>query len=264
MTTTNGTVRSADGTTIAYERVGEGPAVMLVDAAGQFRGSSQMRDLATRLAGELTVYCYDRRGRGESTDTAPYAVDREVEDLHALVEAAGGSAAVYGHSSGAVLALHAAAAGVAIPSLVLLEPPVELDAPPVPDGKPELSTEVEELVAAGRRGDAFLHVLRSVGVPEEIVEQMRQGPNWPDFQALAHTLAYDPRITATMTEERLRKVDAPTLVVNSKATDDRLMAWGRRVADTVQNGTHRALPGEWHGVAPDDLAPVIAEHVKEA
>lgn len=261
MTTTYGTVRSADGTTIAYERVGEGPALILVDAAGQFRGTAQMRDLAAHLAGGLTVYCYDRRGRGESTDTAPYAVDREVEDLRALVEVAGGSASVHGFSSGAVLALHVAAAGVAIPRLVLLEPPVDLDAEPPPGGVPDLSREVEELVAAGRRGDAFLHYLRSIGMPAELVEQTRQSPNWSDFQALAHTLAYDPRITSAMTEDLLRTVDVPALVVNSTGTDERLLAWGRRVADTVKKGIHRALPGEWHGVAPDVLAPAVADHV---
>lgn len=259
MTTTE-TVRSDDGTTIAYERTGSGPAVILVDAAGNFRGTGLMRDLASHLAGELTAYCYDRRGRGESTDTAPYAVAREVEDLRALVAAAGGTAAVCGFSSGAALALHAAAAEPGIRHLVLLDPAVDLDEPPEP-GTPQLAAEVEELVAAGRSGDAYLHFLRSIEVPDEIVEQITQSPVWPELEALAYTLAYDPRITSTVTPELLRGLDTPTLVVNSAGSDERLLHWGERVARELPNGTYKTLPGEWHMVPPDVLAPALVEHV---
>jgi pimeloyl-ACP methyl ester carboxylesterase len=129
------TVRSADGTSIAFSQVGTGPALVLVDAAAGFRGFGPMGPLAVELAPEFTVFTYDRRGRGESTDTPPYAVEREVEDLQALIEAAGGSACVYGFSSGAVLALRAAADGLPIEKLALMEPPLELDekAPPEQD-----------------------------------------------------------------------------------------------------------------------------------
>jgi pimeloyl-ACP methyl ester carboxylesterase len=126
-------VRSADGTSIAFSRIGTGPELILVDAAAGFRGFGPMGALAAALAPEFTVFTYDRRGRGESADTPPYAVEREVEDLHALIEAAGGSACVYGFSSGAVLALRAAADGLAIEKLALMEPPLELDESVPPD-----------------------------------------------------------------------------------------------------------------------------------
>ncbi|MEU6646528.1 alpha/beta hydrolase [Saccharomonospora sp. NPDC046836] len=260
-TTSTGTVRSADGTTIAYERAGEGPAVILIDAAGHFRGTGLQRALAEQLTGELTVYCYDRRGRGESTDTPPYAVEREVDDLQALIEVAGGSAALHGFSSGAVLAVHAAAAGLPIPAISLLEPPVELHGDV---GLPALATEVTELVTAGRRADAYLHYLRSIGVPDEFIERTPDSPVWQQLQALAHTLAYDPQITATMTDRIARTVTTPALVVNSAATDERLSTWGRELAAALPNATHRTLPGEWHGVSPADLAPVLVHHVLAA
>lgn len=272
------TVRSADGTTIAYERTGSGPAVVLVDPAGHFRGYGPMRELAARLAGELTVYCYDRRGRGESGDAPAYAVEREVDDLRALIEVAGGSASVHGFSSGAVLALHAAAAGVPIPRLVLLEPPLELGEPEQPerpeqpeqperpaqppDGDaPDLAAEVAELLAAGRRGEAYLHVNRSIGVPEEMLAGIEKDPAWPQLRALAHTFLYDLEITATLTADRVGSIGTPGLVVNSAGTDERLLAWGRGVADALPRGSHRTLPGEWHGVSADVLAPVLADFV---
>jgi pimeloyl-ACP methyl ester carboxylesterase len=160
---TAGKARSADGTTIAFERTGTGPALILVDAALGFRGFGPMGELAGLLAGDFTVVTYDRRGRGESTDTPPYVVDREVDDLAALIEEAGGSAFVYGFSSGAVLGLHAAARGLPIPKLALLEPPIPLDDQPE---EGDLRAEVAEMVAAGRRGDAVEHFNRSIGVPE--------------------------------------------------------------------------------------------------
>src|SRR5918996_3561530 len=124
---TTSTVRSEDGTSIAYERIGTGPPLVIVDAALGFRGFGPMGELAGLLAGDFMVVTYDRRGRGESTDTPPYAVEREVEDLAALIAAAGGSAFVYGFSSGAVLGLHAAARGLPITKLALLEPPLGVD-----------------------------------------------------------------------------------------------------------------------------------------
>jgi pimeloyl-ACP methyl ester carboxylesterase len=147
--TTGRTVRSADGTSIAFSQIGTGRALILVDAAAGFRGFGPMGPLATALVPEFTVFTYDRRGRDETTDTPPYAVEHEVEDLQALTEAAGGSACVYGFSSGAVLALRAAADGLPIEKLALMEPPLELDEQASPER--DLGAEVAELVAAGRR-----------------------------------------------------------------------------------------------------------------
>lgn len=250
-------VTSSDGTSIAFERAGTGPALILVDAAGCFRGFGPMGPLAALLASEFTVFTYDRRGRGDSTDTLPYAVDREVEDLQAIIDAAGGSAFVYGFSSGAVLALHAAAHGLAITKLALLEPPLPVDDQPRPE--PDLGAEVAELVAAGRRGDAVEHFQTSIGVPAEMVAGMRQAPFWPALEAIAHTLVYDTIITRSLPVARLAAITTPTLVIQSEQSDGRLRNWAEGISDTLPNARHRTLKGEWHGVPSEDIAPVLAE-----
>lgn len=254
-------VRSADGTSIAFSPIGSGPALILVDAAAGFRGFGPMGPVAVALATEFTVITYDRRGRGESTDTLPYAVEREVEDLQALIEAAGGSASVYGFSSGAVLALHAAAHGLAIDKLALMEPPLELDEQVPPDT--ELGAEVAELVGQGRRGDAVEHFNRSIGVPEEMIAGLRQAPFWPTLEALAHTLVYDTVITTSLPPARLPAITTPTLVLASESSDERLLGWARGVAHALPNGSLRTLKGEWHGVPVEDLAPVLTEFFGE-
>lgn len=252
------TVTSSDGTTIAYSRAGTGPALVLVDAASCFRGFGPTVPLAAELASHFTVYHYDRRGRGESTDTLPYAVEREIDDLRAVIDAAGGSAFVYGFSSGAVLALHAAASGLTIPKLALMEPPLELGDEPSAEPDP-LRTEVAELVAAGRRGDAVEHFNASIGVPAEMTAGMREAPFWPALEAHAHTLVYDLIVTSSLPAGRLSDIAVPTLVIDSEGSDSGLHEWAQGVAGALPNATHRSLPGEWHGVAPDVLATVIAE-----
>ncbi len=238
---------STDGTTIAYEQVGTGPALVMVDPASGFHGFRPTEPLIPLLAERFTVFTYDRRGRGDSGDTLPYAVDREVEDLRSVIAAAGGSAYVFGFSSGAALALHAAGPGVL--GLALLEPPVDFEAPPSP-----LGAEVTELVAAGRRGEAMEHFNRSIGVPEELIEGLRQAPFWPGLEALAHTLVYDTLVTDSLTPQRVAAIEIPTLVVNSEGSDERLVRWSREVAAALPNGRHRSLPGEWHLVDPKLLA----------
>lgn len=250
------TVQSRDGTTIGYTSIGEGPPVVLVDPAGGFRGFGLLTPLAEQLASDFTAITYDRRGRGESGDTLPYAVEREVEDLAVIIEVAGGSALVYGFSSSAILALWAAADGLPIDRLALLEPPLAFE--PEPDGE-DLGAEVAELVAAGRRGDAFMHFNRTIGVPEEFLEGMRDAPWWPAAEGLAHTLVYDTRISAGFDVARLASIITPTLVVDSTASDERLHSWAAAAADALPNAVHRTLEGEWHGVAPEILAPVMRD-----
>src|SRR6478752_4591282 len=170
------TVPSGDGTTIAYDRSGDGPPLILVSGAMGTRAHAA--DLAVQLATTFTVFAYDRRGRGDSGDTQPYAVEREIEDLHAVIGAAGGSAFIYGHSSGAVLSLRAAAAGLAIPKLALHEPPVIVDdsRPPVAD---DLVDNLDALIAAGKPDDAVAYFLTdSVGMPAQAIPAMRQNPSW--------------------------------------------------------------------------------------
>src|SRR6266702_8825377 len=195
-----GRVMSSDGTSIASERVGTGPAVILVDAAGNFRGFSPMPQLAEARSEHFTVFTYDRRGKGASTDTLPYAVDRELEDLQALIDLAGGRAFVHGFSSGAILALLAAERGIGIVRLSMLEPPLRVDAtPPSPSG---ISGEVAKLIITGQRGEAYEHWLNGIGVPAEMIAGMRESPLWPALEATAHTLIYDSLIPGSLPPDR--------------------------------------------------------------
>jgi pimeloyl-ACP methyl ester carboxylesterase len=249
-------VTSRDGTSIAFDRIGSGPAFILVDAAAGFRGFGPMVPLAEAVAPNFTAITYDRRGRGQSTDTLPYAVDREVEDLEALIEAAGGFAFVHGFSSGAVLALHAAAKGLSIRKMTLLEPPVLLPGEP-PDL--ELEKELSKLVADGRRGDAVEHFNRSIGVPDEYLVGMRDAPYWPTLEALAHTLVYDSIITRSLDIEKLSTGTTPTVVIDSGASDNRFGTWADALIANLANAERRTLPGEWHGVSTEVLAPALTE-----
>jgi pimeloyl-ACP methyl ester carboxylesterase len=253
---TPGSVRSADGTTIAFERSGSGPALILVDAAGGYREFGPMRSLASVLAADFTVYAYDRRGRGESGDTPPYAVEREVEDLAALIDDAGGSAFVHAYSSGGLLALHAAASGLAIPKLALMEPPINATEEERSAGL-RLMAELTELLEAGRRGDAAEHFNRSIGVPAEMIEGMRQAPFWPAFEAAAHTLVYDCVLGSATSLELLSAVKVPTLVLDSQGSSEDLTGFASAIVAALPNGSHRSLPGEWHGVSEEVLAPEL-------
>ena len=250
----HGIVRSADGTGIAFDRSGSGPALVMVDPALGYSGFDNIRGLGALLAKEFTVYTYDRRGRGRSGDTQPYAVPREVEDLDAVIAHAGGSAFVYGFSSGGLLALHAAASGLAIEKLALLEPPVRGESEP-PDTA--FCEEIAALVASGRRAQAVERFMTSIGVPAEVLEQM--APVRPALEAVAHTLVYDCELSNATSLELLRSVPTPTLVLDSQASSDDLTGGTAVIATALPNGTRRSLPGGWHGVPEDDLAPVLSE-----
>jgi len=253
-------VISADGTSIAFERTGAGPALIVVDAAGNYRDFRPLRAPVELLAADFTIYVYDRRGRGASTDTAPYAVEREIDDLAALIAEAGGSAHVYGMSSGCLLALHAAAAGLPIPRLALFEPPIQPDQ--ASTGESELTAELARLVAAGRRRDAVEFFHRGIGVPEEIIAGMTPAV-WAALEAVAQTLVYDCRLSDAISLRLIGSVTAPTLVVNSQASGDELTGMAATVAEALPNGSHRSLAGAWHGGVPDEtLAPVLAEFLR--
>ena len=256
-------VASKDGTTIAFDRSGAGRPVILVGGALSDRSAAV--PLAAILAPRFTVFAYDRRGRGDSGDTPPYAVVREVEDLDALIAEAGGSACVFGHSSGAVLALEAAARGLSITKLALYEPPFIVD-----DSRPALPgdyvTRLTELTSSGRPGDAVeLFLTKGVAVPIDIVAQMRSSPMWPTMEGLAHTLAYDGAIMgdsmsgSPLPIERWASVTAPTLVLDGGASP----SWARNavqaLADVLPDVRRRSLEEQDHGPAPEVLAPVLGE-----
>ena len=262
------TVTSRDGTTIAFDRSGEGPALIMVGGAFSYRAINPpaTQTAAPATPPRFTVYSYDRRGRGESGDTAPYAVEREVEDLAALIDDAGGSAFVYGHSSGAVLTLEAARLlPTKITKLALYEPPffVNDSRPPVPK---DYVAHLDELIAAGQRGDAVEYFMtKAVGMPSEAVAPMRDDPTWPALEAVAHTLPYDNAImgdTMSGSPEPLRRwasIAIPTLVMDGGASP----TWQRNavqaLVDVLPNAWRRTFEGYAHGVPVEVLMPVLEE-----
>jgi pimeloyl-ACP methyl ester carboxylesterase len=255
--TTSGTVRSADGTVIAYERIGQGPALILIDAAAHYRGFTSFAGLIDLLTPTLTVYHYDRRGRGSSTDTQPYAVERELDDLAALIEAAGGSANVYAFSSGGLLALHAAMAGLSIARMALLEPPIELNQDR--SAQRLFTEELTNLLAAGQPERALEFYLTGIGVPDEIVEGMRGSASWAAMESVAPTLVYDSLISEAISFDLLASVTVPTLVLHSEGSSDDLSGMAATVAGALPRGLHRSLAGEWHGVSDQVLAPALID-----
>jgi pimeloyl-ACP methyl ester carboxylesterase len=256
------TVRSADGTTIAYETVGTGPALVLI--GGSFcdrRAPPSGTPLAALLADRFTVYSYDRRGRGDSTDRQPYATEREIDDLAAVVKAAGGEVFVFGNSSGSFIGLDAAAVGVAISKLACYEPPVILDASRA-SAMIGVASELAEASAANRRAEAVeLYMTRVMQMPAPAFEQMRKSPMFGGLQALAHTLSYDLLFTARG-PARLAvaaSVRCPTLVMNGSASPPWMRKAIERLAGAIPGGRHRTLEGQTHAV---DIA-IIARALEE-
>jgi len=257
-----GTVRSKDGTTIAFDVWGDGQPLIVVDGATAYRGVNLTNaEVGQLLREEFRVYVYDRRGRGESTDTAPYAVQREIEDLAALIDHAGTPAVVFGWSSGAVLALDAAAAGLPISRLALFEPPFVVDdsRPPRPA---DYVQRLDDAVAGGRPGDAVeLFLTVAAGMPAEAVPGMRQSPFWPALEAVAHTIAYDGRIMGTtmsgapLPRDRWAAVTVPILVMHGTGTEPWLIAAARALAELLPTASLQAVEGQQHSAAADVLAP---------
>jgi pimeloyl-ACP methyl ester carboxylesterase len=216
--------------------------------------------LAELLAEHFTVFNYDRRGRGDSGDASPYAVEREVEDLDAVIEAGGGSAFVYGTSSGGALALEAAASGLAITKLALWEPPFSLDESSRP---PQDQVErYNEMISAGRRGDAVEYFMtKVVGLSSEFVAHAKNAPFWQAQEALAHTLAYDATIMGdySLPVERAASVTAPTLVMAGGESFPFMRETAQALADVIPDAQRRILEGQEHNVDPSALAPVLVE-----
>lgn len=256
--------RSADGTTIAYTRYGDGPPLILADGAMCHRSFGPMTKLGSLLARDFTVYTYDRRGRGESGDTAPYAVEREVEDLAALIAAAGGSAGICGVSSGAALALEAAKHLPGITKLVLYEAPFIVDSTrtPMPEGYLE---GLQGLIAAGRRGDAVKMFLSFVGVPGAVLRLMRVMPAWRKMTAVAPTLPYDISIVkghqrgVPLDPAEFSAVTIPVCVLAGGKSPDWMRNGNRSLAEALRSGQHRVLPGQTHMVKAPVVAPVVRE-----
>lgn len=254
--TAHGVIESADGTPIAWTQLGSGPDLVMVHCVGVSRATTPQRDLPRALAEHFTVWTYDRRGKGESGTASAYAVEREIEDLSAVIGLGAGQATVYGFSSGATLALIAAEAGAPIERLALLEPPLTDE----PDPDHQLRAEGERRLA---RGNDELHrwfQTDVVGVPEEILAQM--GPVddaiLRDAPTLLHELTFLPGTPA----RRFTTVQQPTLIVASESTAPEIIRWGQQLEEAIPQARLAIVPGEWHGVDDATLTQAIAEFAR--
>lgn len=252
-------VSSRDGTDIAYERLGAGPVVILVCGGSTDRMANA--GLAALLAKDFTVVNYDRRGRGDSGDTLPYAIAREIEDIDALIDAEGGRAAIYGTSSGAALAFEATRALPGrITKLVMWEPPYFVD----PAARPPLDTveTYERLVGEGRRGDAVEYFMTQVvRLPQEFAEFAKTQPWWEGQERIAHTLAYDARIMGDylVPVAKAKDVTVPAIVIVGGASFGFFGATAGALASALPNGSSTVIEGQEHNVAPDAIAPVVTK-----
>lgn len=255
-------VVSSDGTPIAFDRAGTGSPVILVGGAFQQRADPMFEPLAVLLSSRFTVVNYDRRGRGDSGDTPPYAVAREVEDLAALMNEVGGSASLFGMSSGGVLALEAAASGLLVTKLALYEPPFIVDAsrPPVPD---DYLARLMAAISAGHNGDAVaLFMTEAVGMPAETVAGMRNAPFWPSMEVIAPTLIYDGTLMREVSSghplpARWSSIDQPTLVIDGGDSPAYEHAAVDALARLLPMAGRQTLAGQTHQVDPSCLAPVV-------
>jgi pimeloyl-ACP methyl ester carboxylesterase len=260
------TVTSRDGTTLAYDRYGNGPTVILVAGALGARKFKEMEELAELLAERCTVINYDRRGRGDSTDVKPFAVEREIEDLAALIDACGGSASLWGWSSGGALALHAVAAGTGVEKLSVYEVPFMVQ-PGLKRPTPDYGERLDELVAADDRSGAVKHFMRNaMGIPAPFVALIRLTPRWKEVKATAHTLPYDWAVLGNhamygepLSPEEWAPVRAPTLVVHGDKSPEPLRAGSEALAQVLPNAELRVLEGTSHNISMKKLAPVLAE-----
>jgi pimeloyl-ACP methyl ester carboxylesterase len=259
----SGQVVSKDGTVIAYDREGHGPPVILLVGALCSRTLGPAVKLAPLLADRFTVFTYDRRGRGGSVEKAPYDVEREVEDLAALIAEAGGPVCLFGHSSGAVLALNAAARGLLIKKLALYEAPLIVDR-----GQPSKEgdwTRIDRFVAEGRRGDALKVFLKMVGMPAFAIALMRWLPVWEKVSAVAHTLAYDGALVRAFQRGEPLPVGAwanvtvPTLAMSGGKSPAWMHNGARALVTALPHAQYLALEGQTHDVRAKAIAPVLSE-----
>lgn len=256
-------VTSKDGTSIAFEQIGNGPPLILVDGALCYRGMGPSGPLAKVLADTFTVYTYDRRGRGMSGDTAPFSVEREIEDIEALIGEAGGSAFVYGISSGAAFALEAAKSGLAIKKLALYEAPFIIDGTrtPVPD---DFRETLIEKISAGRRSEAVKLFMKAVGVPSIFIALMPLMPAWSKLKAAAHTLPYDFAILdgyqagKPLPSQRWDAIKTPTLVMDGGKSPEWMRNAMTALADAIPGANLQTLPGQTHMLKPKAIAPALS------
>lgn len=258
------TVTSSDGTRIAYETLGTGPALILVDGAMCYREFGPARALAAAFAGDYTVHIYDRRGRGQSGNTLPWSADREIDDLEALLTAAGGEAYLMGCSSGAVLAADAANRNPGFTKIALYEPPFIVDDTHEPR-EATFIPDTEALLARDDRSGALKKFMRHVGVPAVMLQIMAFTPPWRKLKAIAHTLPYDLRILGDtgrgvpLDADRWAKVTAPALVMDGGKSPQYMRNAAKALSEALPKAGYRTLPGQTHMVKAAVVAPVVKE-----
>lgn len=259
-------VTSADGTTIAYETTGRGPALILVDGGLCHRGFGPARDLAAHLSDTFTVHLYDRRHRGESGNTPPWSPEREIDDLAALLEAAGGEACLFGASSGAVLAADAANRLPGFTRLALYEPPFIVDNTRAPRPSTYVS-DIEALLARGDDSAALTMFFKDVGVPAPIITIMKLTPNWKKLKSVAHTLPYDLHLLGNtsrgvpLDNSRWSSVTAPALVMDGGKSPQYMRNAARALSEALPKAEYRTIPGQTHIIKAAALAPAIKQHL---
>jgi len=253
---------SRDGTAIAFDKLGDGPPVIII--VGAFNDRAAGAPLAEKLASQFTTFNYDRRGRGESSDANTYEVQREVDDLAALIETAGGAACVFGYSSGAVLGLEAAKRGVPITKLALFEMP--LFPGPGPRFTVDHAARLKSMLQAGDRGAAVEYFQSEViGIPPEIVAQLRNAPFRPALEAMAQTLVYEAIIVGdgSLHDELATGVSTPTLAIAGGASFPFMRETAERLAQLLPSGRAVSLEGQTHDIVPEVLGPELEHFFQE-
>jgi pimeloyl-ACP methyl ester carboxylesterase len=263
-----GRASSRDGTAIAYDVRGDGPPIILVDGAFCSRAFGPMGKLAPLLAPMFEVISYDRRGRNQSGNTPPYALQREIDDLHALIDVAGGEAFLYGTSSGAALAMRAAASHQGVKKLVMYEPPIVIEGSPEPV-PPDRYAEITALVEAGHVAQATKAFLRMVGAPAFAVWMMPLIPGvWPKLLAAAPTLPHDFATLGDtgahkpLPDELVRVMDQvriPTLVGVGSKSPGWMQHTVKTLANAISDAELRTIPGQTHVISEKAIAPVLID-----
>ena len=255
-------VISKDGTSIAYTRTGKGPAVVFVDGATNYMDFGWSGPLASLLKMKFTVFTYDRRGRGASSDIQPYAIEREIEDIDALIKEAGGSVYIYGKSSGAILSLDAAADLKGIKKLALYEPPFIVDdsRPPLPDN---FIQRLNGLLASEQKDEAVELFLKLMGTPEISIGKIRLTPAWSKLKAIAHTIPYDMIIVKDyekgkpLSNKLWSEVKIPIIVISGEKSPVWMQNSRHALLDIFPEARNQTLKEQTHDVNPEILAPVI-------
>lgn len=267
-TETLNNIESKDGTYIAFDKSGKGPALIIVSGALSYRAMDEDKKLVSAFSKYFTVYVYDRRGRGESTDTEPYSVDREIEDIEGLIKDAGGSAYLFGVSSGAALSLLAASklGKAKVSKLALYEPPYGTDSEKDKKEYAEQRKRVNELIDTGKPGDAATFFFQSIGIPKDAFENIQKSPQWPLMKSIEHTLAYDFAVLndGAIPVDAAKKATMPALVMNGDKSFDFMSVAAKNLSDTMPDAQWKTLKDQTHQAAAEVIVPVLREFFEQS